>query len=60
MKIDESSINHNALRLISESVSELYDFTGQTDAEDHIRLVALGEIRGITVFAEELKKLLRA
>ena len=60
MKIDESSINHNALRLISESVSELYEFTGQTDAEDHTRLVALVEIRGITVFAEELKKLLRA
>ena len=60
MKIDESCINHNALRMISESVSELYDYTDSKEEFDNIRLAVLGEIRGICTLAETLKEVLRS
>lgn len=60
MKIDESCINHNALRMISEMVSELYEFTDRKEDFENMRIATLGEIRGICVLAETLKEVLRS
>jgi len=56
MKIDESCINHNALRLIADAVSELYEYADDSGDMDNLRLVALGEIRGICQMADVMKK----
>lgn len=59
MKIDESCINHNALRLINEEVSELFEYCTEKPNDDHIRLVTLGEIRGMCLLADALKEALK-
>lgn len=60
MRIDESCINHNALRLISETVSELYEFTEDTTSDDNMRIATMGEIRGICQLADTLKEALKS
>ena len=46
MKIDESCINHNAIRMISDMVSELlYEFCDADDNMERMRIATLGEIR---------------
>lgn len=60
MKIDESCINHNALRLIGEMVSELYEFTDQDESMENMRIATLGEIRGICQMADVMKEALRS
>ncbi len=60
MKIDESCINHNAMRLISDMVSELYEFCDADDNMERLRIATLGEIRGICQMAAEMKKVLKA
>ena len=59
MKIDESCINHNALRLIGEMVSELYEFTDADENMERMRIATLGEIRGICQMADVMKEVLR-
>ena len=59
MKIDESCINHNALRLIGEMVSELYEFTDQDESMENMRIATLGEIRGTCQMADATKEVLR-
>ena len=59
MKIDESCINHNAVRLIGEMVSELYEFTDQDASMENMRIATLGEIRGICQMADVMKEVLR-
>lgn len=57
MKIDEASINHNALRLIDDIVT--WDLSGNEEMHD-IQLMTLGYIKGITDMAEALKEVLKA
>lgn len=60
MKIDESCINHNAVRLIGEMISELYEFTDKDENMENMRIATLGEIRGICQMAEFMKEVLKA
>lgn len=60
MKIDESCINHNALRLIGEMVTELYEFTDSDASMENMRIATLGEIRGICQMAAAMKEVLKA
>lgn len=55
MKIDESAINHNVTRLISEL--NLWDMCGKDD--DMLRAMALGYVSGLNDLAEALKGVLR-
>ena len=41
MKIDESSINHNALRCISEEIGSPYEYAKEDATRDHIRLIRI-------------------
>ena len=58
MKLDESSINHNALRLIKDELEPLYDFIGDEHMGDYC-LATLAEIRGICLMADAMKEVLR-
>ncbi len=60
MKIDESCINHNAVRLVGKMVSELYEFTDQDESMENMRIATLGEIRGICQMADAMKEVLRS
>ena len=55
MKIDESCINHNAVRLISEL--NIWDMFG--DEDNGLRIMALGYIQGVCELAEEMKKVIK-
>ena len=60
MKIDEASINHNALNLISGLVTDSYAIIDdKSDEERGFFLMTLGEIQGVIDLANELKKVLR-
>ena len=54
MKIDESSVDHNAMRLIDELC--LWDMCGKED--DTIRTMAIGYIAGVTEMAKAMKEVL--
>ena len=62
MKIDEGSINHNALRFISELVESRYEFLNGTSESTEVAFMAMtrGEIGAICDFAEALKEVLRS
>lgn len=60
MKIDESCINHNALRLIHELASDVYENVSPEEGFDNARIEKLGEIRGICVLATALKDVLKS
>ena len=62
MKIDEASINHNAVRLIRELVSCRYDMIFKDDdrTERGNALMTIGEIAGVCEMAEALKEILKA
>ena len=60
MKIDYSNIDYNAVRLIGEMVSELYEFTDQGASMENMRIATLGEIRGICQMANTMKEVLRS
>lgn len=60
MKIDESNINHNAVRLIGQMVSELYEYTDSDADMENMRIATLGEIRGICQMADAMKEVLKA
>lgn len=58
MKIDESCINHNAVRLIDG----VWDMSRTAGEEEGMKLAAmtLGYIKGITDMANALKEALKA
>ena len=58
MKIDEAYINHTALRLINEIVGIPYEYGDQDESTDHLRLLTLGEVRGVLEMTEAMKKVL--
>lgn len=60
MKIDESCINHNALRLIDEAIDSPFEYCEEKPDSDHMRLLVLGEIRGIIQMANAMKEVLKA
>lgn len=57
MKIDEASINHNALRLIKDTI--IWELSADEKMHD-VQLMTLGYIEGITEMAEALKEALKA
>lgn len=60
MKIDESSIDYNVVRLVKALVDSVYECSDSNDDMDHIRLATLGEIKGICTMAETMKEVLKA
>lgn len=61
MKIDEASINHNAMNIISGLVTDSYSMIDdKTDEERGIFLMTIGEIKGVIDLADEMKKALKA
>ena len=60
MKISSENIDYNAVRLIGEMVSELYEFTDADENMERMRIATLGEIRGICQMADVMKKVLRS
>lgn len=62
MKIDESCIDHNAVRIITELVEARYEMIEDADKQSIERgylLMTLGEIAGVCAFAEALKEVLK-
>lgn len=65
MKIDESCINHNALRIINEIVSDPY-FLCHSDGKEpdeqnfRVALMTIGEISGVLEMAKTMKEVLKA
>jgi hypothetical protein len=59
MKISYENIDYNALRLIGEMVSELYEFTDSDANMENMRIATLGEIRGICQMAATMKEVLK-
>lgn len=56
MKIDEASINHNAVRLIKEL--QIWDMFDATESDNNLRIMALGYVQGVCELADELKQVL--
>lgn len=60
MKIDESSINHNAMRMIKEVVGNPWEYCDNGDNDvDGCRIVTLGAVYGILLLVDELKQVLK-
>ena len=58
VKTTENYINHTALRLINEIVGSPYEYGDQDESTDHLRLLTLGEVRGVLEMTEAMKKVL--
>ena len=60
MKVDESSINHNAVRIIEELAENIYSFCDENTEQNRMYLaMTLGEIARVIDLAKELKKVLK-
>ena len=62
MKIDESCIDHNTVRLIRDLIDTRYELiNSDKPAEERwYTLMTLGEIAGVIEMAEAIKEVLRA
>lgn len=62
MKIDESCINHNAIRLIRDLIDTRYELidNDKPAQERGFMMMTLGEIAGVIEMAEAMKEVLRA
>ena len=62
MKIDESCIDHNTVRLIRDLVDSRYELidNDKPAQERGFMLMTLGEIAGVIEMAEAMKEVLRA
>jgi hypothetical protein len=65
MKIDDNCINHNALRLIKEALSDSYYLcSSETDRTDEanfrIAMMMIGEANGVIAMANAMKEVLKA
>ena len=58
MKIDEGSINHNAVRLIKDAVEDIWEMDLAGDNKDAI--IRLAYIDGIISMANVMKEVLNA
>jgi len=54
--VDITCIDRIAEEMISDMLAELYEWSGKEENNENIRLVSLGEIRGITQLADTLKR----
>lgn len=59
MKIDESSINHNALRLIEQELQCIWDGVDTQSAKEYALMVN-AKIEGIIEMANAMKENLKA
>lgn len=64
MKIDESCINHNALRLIDDIVDDPYylchcDDDKSVEQNLRVALMTIGEINGVLMMANAMKEVLK-
>lgn len=55
MKIDESCINHNVVRLINDMILEPCEYA----EEPHMVLAVLNQVKGVLELAKELKEVLK-
>lgn len=55
MKIDEASINHNALRLIKDIISEPYEY--KDDANNYMMTLCI--LYGVIQMADAMKEILK-
>jgi hypothetical protein len=62
MKIDEKSINHNAVRLIKDLLESRYELIEEDkqNIERGYLLMTIGEIAGIIEMADAMKEVLKA
>lgn len=58
MKIDEANINHNAVRLIDEIVTDFMD-SNITEYDDKYSAVTIGYVKGVCDMAEVMKTKLK-
>lgn len=58
MKIDESTINHNAVRLIDDIVTDFVD-NNVTECNDDYKTITIGYIKGICDMANAMKEVLK-
>ena len=62
MKIDEKSINHNAVRLVKDLIESRYEMI-EEDKQSRERgylLMTLGEIAGVIEMADAMKEVLKS
>lgn len=62
MKIDEKSINHNAVRMIKDLIESRYEMIDidKKSRERGFLLMTIGEIAGIIEMADAMKEVLKA
>lgn len=58
MKIDENTINHNAVRLIDDIVTDFVD-NNVTECDDSCKTITIGYIKGICDMANTMKEVLK-
>lgn len=58
MKIDEANINHNAVRLIDEIVTDFVD-DNLVECDSNYKEITIGYIKGICDMADAMKKALK-
>lgn len=59
MKIDENSINHNAVRLINDIVSGFVDTDSIECSSDRYKAITIGYVKGICDMANAMKEVLK-
>ena len=59
MKTAENYINYTALRLINGIAGIPCEYGDQDESADHLRLMTIGEVRGVLDMAEAMKEVLK-
>lgn len=59
MKIDESVINHNAVRLIDDIVTDFVD-NNLVECDSNYKEITIGYIKGICDMANAMKEVLKS
>lgn len=59
MKIDESGINHNAVRLIDDIVTDFVD-NNLVECDSNYKEITIGYIKGICDMVNAMKKVLKS
>lgn len=59
MKIDESGINHNAVRLIDDIVTDFVD-NNLVECDSSYKEITIGYIKGICDMANAMKEVLKS
>lgn len=58
MKIDENTINHNAVRLIDDIVTDFVD-NNVTECDGSYKTITIGYIKGICDMTNAMKEVLK-